>query len=195
LSYCYDALNRVNGKAYSWQNCQNGQLPPGMAVVTYSYDSGINGIGHLTGLTDQAGSASYSYDLMGRISAESRTINGVPNNVTKILNYTYNLEGSINTLTYPSGAIITYAPDSAGRMVSAIDTGNNINYVTGATHGPHGALTGFVSGQHSGFGGITSTTVYDARLQPCRTTASSGGAIPRNCDDSWGNLAGSSLPL
>ena len=184
VSYCYDPLNRVNGKAYSWQNCQNGQLPPGTAVVSYSYDSGTNGIGRLAGLTDQAGSATYSYDAMGRVSSESRTINSI----TKNLSYIYNLDSSINTVTYPSGAIITYAPDSAGRAVSAIDTANNINYVTGATYGPNNALTGFISGQRNGFNGITNTTVYDVRLQPCRMTASSAGAVPTNCDSSFGNL-------
>src|SRR5207302_11092065 len=50
------------------------------------------------------------------------------------------------------------------------------------------ALTGFISGQRSGFSGITNTTVYDVRLQPCRMMASSGGAVPTNCDASWGNL-------
>src|SRR5207245_1078173 len=46
LSFAYDALNRVTGKAYSWQNSQNGQLPQGTAVVSYRYDEGPNGIGH-----------------------------------------------------------------------------------------------------------------------------------------------------
>jgi RHS repeat-associated protein len=184
ISYCYDALNRVTGKAYSWQNCQNGQLPQGTAVVSYTYDQGTNGIGHLTNLTDQAGSASYSYDILGRMVSEQRTIAGV----TKNMSYTYNLDGSAATVKYPSGATITYTPDSAGRMLSAVDKDNNINYVTGATYGPHNALTGFVSGQRSGFNGITNTTVYDVRLQPCRMTASSLGAVPTNCDNSWGEL-------
>jgi RHS repeat-associated protein len=184
ISYCYDPLNRVTGKAYSWQNCQNGQLPQGTAVVSYTYDQGANGIGHLTNLTDQAGSASYSYDILGRMSSEQRIIAGV----TKSMSYTYNLDGSVATVTYPSGATITYTLDSAGRVLKAVDSGNNINYVTGATYGPHNALTGFVSGQRNGFNGITNTTVYDVRLQPCRMTASSLGAVPTNCDNSWGEL-------
>src|SRR5205807_9765673 len=75
ISYCYDALNRVTGRAYSWQNCQNGQLPQGTAAVSYSYDDiqVPNGIGHLTKVTDQAGSASYSYDILGRMASEKRT--------------------------------------------------------------------------------------------------------------------------
>src|SRR5205807_1268506 len=158
------------------------------AVVSYTYDQGTNGIGHLTALTDQAGSASYSYDILGRVSSEQRTLAGV----TKSMGYTYNLDGSVATVTYPSGAVIAYTPDSAGRLLSAVDTGGAsgqaINYVTGATYGPHNALTGFISGQRSGFSGITNTTVYDVRMQPCRMMASSGGAVPTNCDASWGKL-------
>ncbi len=51
------------------------------------------------------------------------------------MSYTYNLDGSVATATYPSGAVIAYTPDSAGRVLSAIDTagvsGQAINYVTG----------------------------------------------------------------
>jgi RHS repeat-associated protein len=169
ISYCYDVLNRVNGKAYSWQNCQNGQLPQGTAVVSYVYDQGTNGIGKLSTLTDQAGSGTYNYDVLGRLSSESRTIAGV----TKNLSYTYNLDGSVARLTYPSGATIKYAPDSAGRVLSAVDTGNNINYVTGATYGPDNSLTGFVSGNSGTFAGISNSFSFNNRLQPMSMSAAS----------------------
>ncbi len=186
ISYAYDALNRVTGKAYSWQNSQNGQLPPGTAVVSYTYDDANvpNGIGRLTKVTDQAGSGNFSYDPLGRMSGEQRTIAGV----TKSMSYTYNLDGSVATATYPSGATITYTPDATGRMLKAVDSANNINYVTGATYGPDGALRGFVSGQSNSFGGITNIFIYNNRLQPCRMAASSAGAIPTNCMNSWGNV-------
>src|SRR5436305_8875190 len=104
-----------------------------MTQVSYRYDEGTNGLGHLTG---QAGSATYSYDVLGRMASEGRTIAGV----TKNMSYTYNLDGSVATMTYPSGAVITYTPDSAGRMLSAVDTtsSNPINYVTGATYNAPG---------------------------------------------------------
>ena len=69
-------------------------------AITYSYDSGSNAIGHLTSLTDQAGSGSYTYDPLGRMSGEQRTLSGV----SKSMSYQYFLDGSINKLTYPSGA-------------------------------------------------------------------------------------------
>ena len=85
-------------------------------VVSYAYDSGANAIGHLTSLTDQAGTATYTYDILGG-STETRTIAGV----SKSTSYSYNLDGSVKTLTYPSGRVVTYTPDSAGRLVSAVD--------------------------------------------------------------------------
>ena len=169
ISYCYDALNRVTGRAYSAQTCTNGQLPAGTAAVTYSYDQGANAIGHLSSLTDQAGSGTYSYDALGRITSEQRTIAGI----SKSVSYEYNLDGSLNVLHYPSGAAVTYTPDSAGRMLSAVDAGNAINYVTSATYGPDGGLTGFVSGLTGSFAGITNSFSYNKRLQPVNRSASS----------------------
>ncbi len=178
ISYCYDKLNRVTGKAYSAQTCTNGQLPAGTAVVSYTYDAGANGIGRLTSLTDQAGSGSYSFDALGRIGSKSRTIAGIQKNLA----YTYNLDNSVATLKYPSGAVVTYTPDAAGRILSAVDSGNNINYITGATYGPDSSLTGFISGNSSSFAGITNTFSYNTRLQPCRLSATTG-APPASCTD------------
>src|SRR5262249_35668941 len=168
VSDCYDELNRVTGKAYSWQNCQGTQLPAGTAVVSYAYDQGANAKGKLTSLTDQAGSASYTYDVLGRIATETRVIAGISKNMS----YGYNLDGSLKTLTYPSGAAVTYTPDSAGRILSAVDSGNAINYVTSATYGPDGALTGFVSGNSGTFAGIANSFSFNQRLQPVFMSAS-----------------------
>jgi RHS repeat-associated protein len=163
VSYCYDELHRVTGKAYGALAC-----PLAAPVVSYVYDSGANAKGKLTSLADQAGTASYGYDILGRMTGESRTIAGI----SKSLSYTYNLDGSMKSLTYPSGATVTYTPDSAGRILSAVDSGNSINYATGATYGPDGAMTGFVSGNSSTFAGITNTYTYNKRLQPVNMSAS-----------------------
>ncbi len=167
VSYCYDELHRVTGRGYGAQSC-----PLSSPVVSYTYDSGANAKGHLTSMTDQAGTANYSYDILGRLTTETRSLtgaNGTP--VSKTVSYDYNLDGSLKTLHYPSGAVVTYTPDSAGRMLSAIDSGNSINYVTGATYGPDSALTGFVSGNSGNFAGITNTFSYNRRLQPLTMSA------------------------
>ena len=118
VSYCYDELHRVTGRGYGAQSC-----PLASPVVTYAYDSGANAKGHLTSMTDQAGTATYGYDILGRLTTETRTLIGANNaTISKNISYTYNLDGSVKTLTYPSNNVITYTPDSAGRMLSAIDS-------------------------------------------------------------------------
>jgi RHS repeat-associated protein len=167
VSYCYDALHRVTGKGYGAQSC-----PLSSAVVSYTYDAGANAKGKLVSLTDQAGTASYTYDTLGRLTAETRTLTGAGGSaVSKNLSYEYNLDGSLKALHYPSGAAVIYTPDSAGRILSAVDSGNNISYATGATYGPDGALTGFVSGYSSSFAGITNAFAYNKRLQPLTMSA------------------------
>jgi RHS repeat-associated protein len=167
VSYCYDALHRVTGKGYGAQSC-----PLTTPVVTYAYDSGVNAKGKLSSLSDQACTASYTYDILGRLATETRTLTGANNAaISKNISYTYNLDGSIKTLTYPSGKVITYTPDSAGRMLSAIDSGSGTNYVTGATYDATSALAGFISGNSGTFAGITSAFSYNKRLQPVNMSA------------------------
>jgi RHS repeat-associated protein len=172
VSYCYDALHRVTGKGYGAQSC-----PLATPVVTYAYDSGTNAIGHLTSLTDQAGTASYTYDILGRLVAETRTLTGANNtSISKNLSYEYNLDGSLYKLHYPSGNVVMYEPGAAGLTLSAKDSGNNINYVTSATYGPDSALTGFISGYSTSFVGIRNTFSYNKRLQPLAMSATSPSA-------------------
>jgi RHS repeat-associated protein len=149
ISYCYDALHRVTGKVYSAQTC-----PLASPVVTYTYDVGSNAKGKLTSLTDQAGSASYNYDPLGRMTSETRVIAGVP----KSISYEYYLGGSLAKLHYPSGRVITYTPDSAGRIISAADS-NGTQYVTSATYYANG------SEFQRSYPGIYFSTTLNPRLQ------------------------------
>lgn len=100
--------------------------------------------------------------MLGRLASETRVINGV----SKSISYSYNLDGSIAKITYPSGAAITYTPDTAGRMLSAVNTANGINYATSATYQADGQTTGLVSGNGGAFSGINSAFSYNKRLQP-----------------------------
>jgi RHS repeat-associated protein len=171
VSYCYDALHRVTGKGYGAQTC-----PLATPVVTYAYDSGTNAKGKLTSLTDQAGTASYAYDILGRLAAETRPIAGV----SKSTSYTYNLDGSVKTLTYPSGRVVTYTPDSAGRLISAVD-GNGTNYVTSASYNPDSSLKSLLNGSTPA---LNQNFQYTPRLQLCRITALTSGTLPTSCTDS-----------
>jgi hypothetical protein len=126
----------------------------------------------------QAGTASYTYDILGRLATETRTLTGANNAaIPKNLSYEYNLDGSLYKLHYPSGNVVTYTPDSAGRALSAVDNGSGINYITGATYGPDGGITGFVSGNSGTSAGITNAFSYNKRLQPVNMSATFGSPV------------------
>jgi RHS repeat-associated protein len=172
VSYTYDVAHRPTGSTYS-----NGDT-----AVSYTYDAAAclgqpacYNIGRRTSMTDAAGSEAWSFDNMGRPLTDQRTTFNGTSNVTKSTLYTYNLDGSVLTLTYPSGRTITYAPGGAGRPLSAVDTANSINYSIGATYAPQGGLASLLLGQSAGFAGVNLSHTYNSRLQPARMRAWSTG--------------------
>ncbi len=141
-AYSYDALNRLTQKNYN-----DGSTP----TVKYGYDgTALSGcanappdlsdsykIGRRTAMCDAAGSTSWNHDVMGRTATEKRLLNATAA-VTNMIVYTYNLDGSLKTLVYPSGRTITYTAGGAGRALEAKDIANSINYVKSATYAPSG---------------------------------------------------------
>src|SRR2546425_1252462 len=163
----YDAGNRLISKTYS-------DTTP---AVKYGYDgislSGCatapptltitNPNGHRTAMCDGSGATSWSYDAAGRVVTEKRTILGV----TKTLSYAYNADGSLASITYPSGRVVSYTYSNAQRAISAIDSANGVNYAQNVTYAPHGAITSALHGKvNGGFNGITETYTFNNRLEP-----------------------------
>jgi len=116
-------------------------------------------------MCDGSGATAWTHDQVGRILKEQRIIMGT-SAVNKATQYSYFKDGELNKLTYPSGRIITYTPNSSGtnsdaRFASAADVGNSINYVTGATYAPNGGLSSLSNGAaiHGAFS-------YNSRFQP-----------------------------
>lgn len=165
----YDALHRVTQKSY-----QNASDSP----VTYCYDnqqtacgtsSVTNGVGRRTGMSDGSGNTAWSYDNMGRIATEPKTIAGI----SKSVSYQRNLDGSVSTLTYPDNSSVQYVYDNAGRPISVSDPTSQTNYGTNSAYAPTGALTQLVLGNTPNFSGITWTEQYNNRLQPGVISATS----------------------
>ena len=169
-SYIYDALHRLLDKNFS----------DGTPSAYYRYDLasiwGVaveNPIGRRVGTSVGSPATSnvvYSYDVMGRVKKAATVI--APVTAWKNFLYTYNLDGSLATLTYPTGRVVTYAYNAAGRALSAVDAANNVNYATEASYAPHGALASLKQGVSASFAGITSTSSYNNRLQPVVLSAS-----------------------
>ncbi len=118
VSCPYDPLNRLKCKTYS----------DSTPSVSYTYDqSGCLGgqspcynVGRRTGMTDGAGSQAWSYDSMGRVWTDQRTTN----NVAHTFDCTYNYDGSLSSVAYPSGRTVTYLYNAAARLLSAADSSN-----------------------------------------------------------------------
>ena len=92
----YDSLGRPLTKIYS--NC------PSTPTVTYGYDSGTNGLGRRTSVSDASGLAVWTYDIRGRVVSEARQVTGFGQFTTS---FTYNSADMPVTMTYPDGETVT----------------------------------------------------------------------------------------
>jgi RHS repeat-associated protein len=68
--------------------------------------------------------------------------------------------------------MITYSYNSVAQPISAVDVANSINYATAADYAPQGALAQVLYGSN-----LTSTLLYNKRLQPCWLYATTGSAL------------------
>jgi RHS repeat-associated protein len=183
-TYAYDAMNRLTGESYADGYSGNSATPS----ASYGYDGvALTGcattpptltdsysLGRRTSMCDGSGGTSWAHDQMGRTLEESRDLAGV----TKSVNYTFNLDGSLATLTTPPLKKVSYTYNAAARATRLVDSSDSINFVTGATYAPPGELTGMTVGSASGFAGITTTNAYSTRLQPILLSAGVTGESP-----------------
>ena len=160
-TYTFDALNRVTRVVHS-----KGGSPS--ETHTFTYDTGTNGKGRLTGLSDTAGTTSWTYEAHGRVTAKTQVVAGV----TRTVGYGYNAAGQLARLTTPSGQSVTYT--YANNRIGAISL-NGTPVITGARTAPFGALTVWQWGNgllsfrdHDGDGRLmTWETVYnDSNMTP-----------------------------
>jgi RHS repeat-associated protein len=176
-TFTYDAIHRLTQKSFSDSTplmkygydavAPTGCTPPTLTIT--------NGSGRRTSTCDAAGAEAWSYDVMGRVTAERRTTNGV----SKTTSYAYNLDGSSASIAYPSGTTIAYQPGGAGRPLAATDQIHSINYALSPLYAPHGALQTLVHGQAGSFTGINFNQSFNSRLQPTsiRAWSTNGTAL------------------
>jgi len=132
-NYTYDKLDRVLTTTYPADSTLN---------IAFTYDqSGTGfgfGIGRLTSVTDAAGSLSRSYDERGNLLTEKRVNGG--NTLTTA--YTYDKASRVSSITYPSGATVTYTRDDAGKVVAVpfSATGADAQFVGWFAHLPFGPV-------------------------------------------------------
>ena len=115
-AYAYDALNRVTLITFH-----------DLSTQVYTYDVGTNALGRLTSIAEVNPASvttsliAYGYDQKGRVTSETRTVNGV----AYTLAYSYDSSGRLTGLTYPSGRTVTYTLDALGRVAQVNTTKDN----------------------------------------------------------------------
>jgi len=107
ISFTYDLLNRLTQKAYA-----DSPLTSHLSPVTYTYDTPAQpfSTGQLTGITDGSGSSRFEYDQLGRLTTETKTVDGHPSTVHR----SYDLLGRLTSLTYPDGDVASYTYNPQG---------------------------------------------------------------------------------
>jgi len=101
------------------------------------------------------------------------------------LDYVYNLAGNIISYTNSQGVTFTQTINAAGRLTqvtsSLVDAQHPATLVTvdpAVGYHPHGAIKKMLLGN-----GLTETTAYNNRLQPCRMNVNSSGTLVVQCTD------------
>lgn len=208
-TYVYDILNRVTSISY----------PTGTGT-TYEYDGGASpyagSIGKLTRMTDESGVTTFGYDALGRLTSRSVTSSGP----ALVLLFSWGTTGAstdkVTSVTYPSGAVIGYGYDAAGRVQSITASGMSVlsnvtynadNQVKGWTWGNgvaytrtydgYGRLSSFPLGNPSGSGmaaGVTRTLTYDNAARITGFTHSNGLGNQTMTYDSLDRLTGHVTP-
>jgi len=87
--------------------------------------------------------------------------------------YAYNLDGGMSSTTFPSGRVLTYGFDGAGRVdaVSGVlnsNTTTTFNTSTPISYAPQGAIASMTFGN-----GLTESTTFNGKLQPTQIQAGS----------------------
>ena len=114
-TFTYDALQRITGKSYS--------VGPATPAVTYAYylaADGVPKVGRLKSVSSSVSTTTYdSYDLLGRVLSSTQTITG--SGKPFAFSYTHFLHDGLASRTYPSGRVVSYTADDAGRETKVAD--------------------------------------------------------------------------
>ena len=109
INYTYDDINRPLTEDYTGATGTE---------ITYTYDTGTYGIGHLyNSAVSGSSSTTNTYDANGNKASESEVINSV----TLATSYTYDRQGNTLVITYPDSALVRYTYNTAG-LLEKIET-------------------------------------------------------------------------
>lgn len=171
ITYWYDTAGNltqvVDGDGqqtnYAYDNAYRLALATftgaGAETIAYSYDGtsgGNKGVGRLTGVTEESGSSAFTYDAQGRLTGDTKVIQGK----TYAVQYAYDRNGQVTGVTLPSGRTLSIARAAdglaTGITTKATPAGASETIVSGVAYRPFGPLQGLTYGN-----GLTLTRSYD----------------------------------
>ncbi len=155
-SYTYDALDRLLTVSYP-DSTQN-------VALKYDEPNSVTGcptsasVGRLTRIVENSVTTVFCYDFNGHVTQKSQTVNGK----TDITTYTRSPAGRLLTVTYPSGNMISFTRDGAGRVsgVSVTTSTGTKTLASNITHLPFGPISSYTLGN-----GQTVTRTHDANYR------------------------------
>jgi RHS repeat-associated protein len=136
VQYTYDALNRLTDTDY----------PNSTLDVTLTYDQGTNQKSRLTTMVDGSGTTTFSYDVYGNLTQESKVIDGHAH----VTGYSYDAADLLTSITYPSGRTVDYTRNILGQVTEVDSTydSNTITVANNVTYEPFGPLSGLTFGNN-----------------------------------------------
>ncbi|PTT89689.1 hypothetical protein DBR42_07395 [Pelomonas sp. HMWF004] len=110
ITYTWDALGRLKSRMSSG------------VTEAFAYDQGTNGKGRLTRLSDASGDTYLTYLADGQLATKTAIVAGQ----TFVTSYSYDGDGRLTGMSYPSGLALSYGYDTTGRLssVSSNHTGS-----------------------------------------------------------------------
>ena len=178
VGYAYDLLSRLT----------NVGFPDPTQNITYTYDTGADGMGRRTGMTDPSGSTAFGYDNRSRLVEKTSTVNGYNYSLTQF----FTPGNRLTSVVYPTVRSIDY--DRSANCPCSVDSvsttynGNTVTLMSNFSYRPFG----IAGGMDTGSGGTVSNIFDEAgRL----TVANPGAPKERTYTyDDIGNLTGVSAP-
>jgi len=165
VSYMYDAANRLTRIHF-----------PLDGDIVYAYDSCPNGKGHLCTIADASGTTAYEYSAKGEVRKDTKVIDGIQ----YVTQYSYDMNGNLKTMTYPSGRVITYNMTNdkvIGVLNNAANLATNINYK------PFGGVSALTYGN-----GLVGSLSYDNQYRVTSITAGTVMSLSYPTYDANGNI-------
>ena len=169
----------------NWQRLKSKALSSGQ-TYTYTYDSGNEGLGHLTSASGPDDTDSIVYDSMGRMASISEAISGLGTYTT---NYSYNELSEPTQVTAPTGRQFNYSYDMLARLRSIVDASTGIYYLdrpAGAFNPASEVLTQYFGGTSTS-SPLSMTAGYNNMLQLFDLKYLQAGSGGMELQYVWGN--------